>query len=88
MIYIYKVGVLIASLLVLAKIIIDAHEYCRIVTLAEVYLCCLNLVNTWDVHLGTKLTNDNIRIVDLSTDNLAVTVDTCHNVVGGVHVCT
>ncbi len=85
---VYEVWMLVAGLFVLEKEIIDAHENYRLVALTEVNLCCFHLVDAWNIHLGTELTNNNVRVVDLSTDNLAVAINARHNVVGRVHVGT
>ena len=56
------------------------------VTLTEVNLSPFNLVDTIYIHLRTKLANNNIRIVDLTTYYLAVAVYACHNIIDRVHI--
>lgn len=85
---VHKVWMLVASLFVLEKEIIDANENYWLVALIEVNLRCFNLIDTWYIHLGTELANNDVWVVDLPTDNLAVAVDTRHDVVARMHVCT
>ncbi len=85
---VHKVWMLVASLFVLKEEIIDAHENYWLVTLTEVNLRCFNLIDAWNIHLGTELADNDVWVVDLPTDNLAVAVNTRHDVVARMHVCT
>lgn len=83
-----KLSVLIPALFVLEQEVIYTHEYHRLVAMTEVNLSLLDLIDSTYVHLWTKLAYYNVRVVDLSTNDLTIAVNACHNVVCWMQVST
>lgn len=58
------------------------------VTLTEVDLRSLHLIYPTNIHLRTKLADNYVRVVDLTTNHLAVAINAGHNIICEMQIST